>query len=338
MWSLSWGVILLAAVMLIIFFGLGERVLDRMGLTNWQAILALILMAAGSFVDIPIWRGDINVTLNLGGAVIPLLLVIFLLVKAGTNKERGRAIFAAVVTGIVTSVLGGVMMTGELGERLAFLDPLYLYPLVAGIVGYLMGRSRRSAFIAAILGVMSLDIVHWVWLAWNDVPGTVYLGGAGAFDSIVFAGIFAVVLAEVVGETRERLQGGPSEEGRDPALLANLKKVGPEGEGNLEFGKRHRKDEHQEKPGDSGQEDKEEKRRWQGPAAPLTNEIAEEFMDNREGAAWQPIQSWEKPVNIIRNDSEKRTDIAWSYATPGSNNEEVVQKLSDEEKDKEGRG
>ncbi len=337
MWSLSWGVILLAAVMLIIFFGLGERVLDRMGLTNWQAILALILMAAGSFVDIPIWRGDINVTLNLGGAVIPLLLVIFLLVKAGTNKERWRALFAALVTGIVTAVLGGVMMTGELGEQMAFLDPLYLYPLVAGIIGYLMGRSRRSAFIAAILGVMSLDVVHWVWLAWNNVPGTVYLGGAGAFDSIVFAGIFAVVLAEVVGETRERLQGGPSEEGRDPALLANLKKVGPEGEGNLEFGRRNKQDEGQEQPGRDNQKDKEEKRHWQGPAAPLTNEIAQEFMDKREGAAWQPIQSWEKPVNVVRNDSEDRTDIAWSYATPGSDNEKIAKKLADEEIGKEDR-
>jgi uncharacterized membrane protein len=240
MWSLSWGVFLLAAVMLSIFFGLAERVLDRMGLTNWQAMLALVLLAAGSFVDIPLWRGDINVTLNLGGAAVPLLLAVFLLAKAGTNRERLRALFAALVTGAVTAVTGGVLMTGELGGRLAFLDPLYLYPLVAGITGYLMGRSRRGAFIAAILGVMSLDILHWVWLAWKGISGTVYLGGGGAFDSIVFAGVFAVVLAEVIGETRERLQGGPATRGREAALLANLKKVGPAGEGNVEFGEEQR--------------------------------------------------------------------------------------------------
>ena len=28
------------------------------------------------------------------------------------------------------------------------LDPLYVYPIVAGIIAYLLGRSRRSAFIA----------------------------------------------------------------------------------------------------------------------------------------------------------------------------------------------
>ena len=32
------------------------------------------------------------------------------------------------------------------------------------------------------------------------------------FDSIVLAGVIAVGLAELVGETRERLGGGPAEE------------------------------------------------------------------------------------------------------------------------------
>lgn len=236
MWNLSWGTMILAIVMLIIFFGLGERVLDRMGLTNSQAIVAIIAIIVGSFIDIPLWRGDIQVTLNVGGALIPLLLAVYLFFKAGTGKERLRAVLAAVVTGAVTAVLGGVLMTGEVGDRLALIDPIYLYPLVAGVVAYLMGRSRRSAFFAAVIGVMSLDFVHWVWLAMNGVPGNVYLGGAGALDSIVIAGILAVVLAEVVGEIRERLQGGPKAEGHAPELLAELRKVGTDGEGNLEFG------------------------------------------------------------------------------------------------------
>ncbi|MEA4892693.1 MAG: DUF1614 domain-containing protein [Peptococcaceae bacterium] len=236
MWNLSWGTMILAIVMLIIFFGLGERVLDRMGLTNSQAIVAIIGIIVGSFIDIPLWRGDIQVTLNVGGALIPLVLALYLFFKAGTGKERLRAVLAAIVTCAVTAVVGGVLMTGEVGDRFALIDPIYLYPLVAGLVAYLMGRSRRSAFIAAVVGIMGLDFVHWVWLAYNNVPGNVYLGGAGALDSIVIAGIFAVVLAEVVGEIRERLQGGPKAEGHSPELLAELRKVGPEGEDNLEFG------------------------------------------------------------------------------------------------------
>ena len=235
MWNLSWGTMLLAIVMLVIFFGLGERVLDRMGLTNSQAVVTIIGILVGSFIDIPLWRGDIQITLNVGGAVIPLILAVYLLWKAGSAKERGRAILAAIATGAATAVLGGVMMTGEVGDRLALIDPLYLYPVVAGLIAYLLGRSRRAAFVAAVLGVMSLDFIHWFWLAYNNVPGNVYLGGAGALDSIVVAGILAVVLAEVVGEIRERLQGGPKREGHAPELLAELRKVGPEGAGNLEF-------------------------------------------------------------------------------------------------------
>ena len=35
------------------------------------------------------------------------------------------------------------------------------------------------------------------------------IGGAGVFDAMIVAGIIAVALAEIVGETRERLSGGP---------------------------------------------------------------------------------------------------------------------------------
>ena len=57
------------------------------------------------------------------------------------------------------------------------------------------------------------------------VSTTVAIGGAGIFDTIVIAGFIAVGLAEFVGETRERLQGGPDSRGRDPKLVKNLKEV-----------------------------------------------------------------------------------------------------------------
>jgi uncharacterized membrane protein len=136
-----------------------------------------------------------------------------------------RALLAAVATTAVIYVLGSYIMTGEPSEGGLFLDPLYIYPLVGGTVAYLLGRSRRSAFVAGSLGVLGLDIVHWVWLSTTGTPGTVNIGGAGAFDSIVVAGLVAVLLAEIVGETRERIQGGPESEGHDPALLRNLQSM-----------------------------------------------------------------------------------------------------------------
>ena len=49
----------------------------------------------------------------------------------------------------------------------------------------------------------------------------VHLGG-GMFDSIVLAGLIAILLAELIGESRERLQR-TGKEGRDPDLLRHLK-------------------------------------------------------------------------------------------------------------------
>ena len=93
----------------------------------------------------------------------------------------------------------------------ALIDPMWLFSIVAGVVGYLAGRSRRSAFIAGTLGIILTDVIHTVRALATGIPTTAALGGAGIFDTVVIAGIIAVLLAELVGETRERIQGGPGE-------------------------------------------------------------------------------------------------------------------------------
>jgi hypothetical protein len=75
---------------------------------------------------------------------------------------------------------------------------------------------------------MSLDLAQYVYLARSGLNGQVYLGGAGAFDSMIVAGVFAVLLAEIIGEVRERMQGGPSSSGRPEALLNQLRSGGKE--------------------------------------------------------------------------------------------------------------
>ncbi len=53
------------------------------------------------------------------------------------------------------------------------------------------------------------------------------MGGGGAFDSVVVAGILAVLLAETIGEVLERISGGPQTEGRPEELLVNLREPEP---------------------------------------------------------------------------------------------------------------
>ena len=136
------------------------------------------------------------------------------------------------------SLLGAVLTTAAIwllgmfvqNEYALPVDIIYLYPIIAGLVGYLFGRSRKGAFVAAVLGVLLFDVSHGIYLIWNRIPGLVHFGGGGMYDSVVLAGVLAVCLAELIGESRERLQGGPSSANRDPSVLNNLRAAGMKGD------------------------------------------------------------------------------------------------------------
>lgn len=223
------GIIILVIASVIIYLGLAHRALDRMRLSDRGALAVIAAIVVGSFINIPLPVLPFNTSVNVGGALVPVGLAIYLLSRAGSDKEWIRALVGTAATAIVVYVIGSLINTGSTMEpagRYAVLDAIYLYPVVGGIVAYIFGRSRRSAFIAATLGVLLVDIFHYVWLLTQGAPGnyTVAIGGAGAFDTIVLAGIVAVLLAELVGESFERLAGGPSAKGRPEELVKGLKK------------------------------------------------------------------------------------------------------------------
>ncbi len=97
------GTTLLLITAALIYFGAAQRLLDRMRLTDSQALIFIALMIAGSFITVPpLMRGPTSISLNLGGAVVPLALAIYLVTTADSAKERIRAIVASFVTaGIV---------------------------------------------------------------------------------------------------------------------------------------------------------------------------------------------------------------------------------------------
>lgn len=218
--NFPFGLIALVAVSILIYFGTAHRVLDRLRLSDKAALAVIAAIIVGSFVDIPF---SARVSVNLGG-IIAVGLAVYVLLGAGTNYEKIRAVVAAAVTGLILFLAARFL--GAEPEEI-FIDPIYIYPLAAGIVGYIAGRSRRGAFFAAVIGVLALDVSQYVYLVRSGVRGTVNIGGAGAFDSLILAGILAVLLAEVIGESVERVQGGPETEGRPEELLKNLREPEP---------------------------------------------------------------------------------------------------------------
>ncbi|NLW56454.1 MAG: DUF1614 domain-containing protein [Firmicutes bacterium] len=210
------GVILLIGTGILILLGLAQQVLDRLYLNDRQALLILAAMVLGSFIDIPLFRGTPALSINVGGAIIPLALSIYVLSRAGTHKETTRGLLGTLLIGAL--IYGGSKLYAFDIDR-GWLEPQYLWGIIAGVTAYLIGRSRRLAFIGATLGIILADIAHAIEAALTGIDAPTSIGGAGVLDTIVLAGLIGVLFAEVIGESRERLQGGPVRSEERPEQL-----------------------------------------------------------------------------------------------------------------------
>lgn len=204
---MSIGMILLVVIALLILFGVLQRVLDRMALTDKQA---LVLVAA---VFIGGWLPDLTfgrVTVNIGGALIPLLVCVYLFFHAGTLVERVRCLAASAITAIAVYAVSLFFPADP--AQMPF-DPMWLYGLAGGVAAWALGRSRRGAFIAGVLGVLISDVavalVNWS----RQIDQPLRLGSAGALDAIVLSGVIAVALCELLGEMIERIATGRAAQG-----------------------------------------------------------------------------------------------------------------------------
>lgn len=195
------GIIILIGLQLIIYFGLAERVLNKLGLTKNLLLTFFTLMIIGSFIDIPI-SSTPDISINLGGAVVPVVLAVYILYQADDNIEVLRSIVAVIITG---SIIYALTQVYQFEEGHTFIDSNYLFPIVAGVTAYIIGHSRRASFIAGTLGFLIYDMIHLLRITLGGVPGQAAIGGAGIFDSIVISGVLAVLLADIMGEIIERV-------------------------------------------------------------------------------------------------------------------------------------
>ncbi|RBP39203.1 DUF1614 domain-containing protein [Garciella nitratireducens] len=201
---MSLGILLLSILTILVLFGFAGGVLDRMRLNDKAVALFLIAMIIGTFLpDIPLGN---RLSINIGGAIIPIALVVYLFVKAGTVKEKIRSILASIISAMIVFFISK-FFTGDEYSTI-FSDPFLIYGLIGGLVSYIIGRSRRAAFMAGIMGIVLSDLLQAIFNIINGIPGEIRIGGAGVIDATVISGIIAVILAEIIGETREKIQGG----------------------------------------------------------------------------------------------------------------------------------
>lgn len=210
--NVSISLILLAAVSALVLFGVAQRVLDRMQLTDRAALLiAAAIFLGGLIPDIRLGP----VVFNIGGFLVPLGVCVWLLWKTDTRREVRRAVLGSVLTGAAVYLLGNLMPSEP--ESIV-IDPNYVYGIAGGVIAYVLGRSRRAAFICGVLGVILADTATAL-VNWNQgVDTTLALGVAGAMDTIVISGLLAVLLAEIVGEILERMVRSDKRENADPVF------------------------------------------------------------------------------------------------------------------------
>lgn len=196
---MSFGSLLLIIAAILVFCGLLQRVLDRMYLTDRQALLLIGLMLVGTFLP-GIRLGD--VTIHFGGALIPLGVCVYLIIRANTAWERWRSVIGSIITAILVYLLSKLLPAEA--EKM-WVEPMWLYGLCGGIVAWLIGRSRRAAFICGVVGVLLADAASFIVAKLQGYTAELHLGGGGIADAGIISGVIAVLLCETVGELLERI-------------------------------------------------------------------------------------------------------------------------------------
>jgi uncharacterized membrane protein len=212
---------LLAMILLVIVVWIEVRALRmaymRIGLGSRAALLILLASLAGSYLNIPVarlpehqmisgqevtffgmryvipmvieWPSTV-IAVNVGGAVIPGLLSLYLLVR---NQFWVRAVIAVAV---VTAVCH---MLAEPVPGLGIALPVFVPPLSAAVIALLLSRRQAAplAYIGGSLGTLiGADLLNLGKVRGLGAP-IASIGGAGTFDGIFLTGVLAVLLASI---------------------------------------------------------------------------------------------------------------------------------------------
>src|SRR6202023_1635776 len=133
------------------------------------------------------WPGTI-IAVNVGGALIPSLLSIYLLVR---NRVWLLGAVGTVIVAVIVNRLA--FLVPGVGIAVPVLAP----PLVTAVVALLLSRRLAGplAYVSGSLGTLiGADLLNLDKLHGLGAP-VASIGGAGTFDGIFVTGILAVLLA-----------------------------------------------------------------------------------------------------------------------------------------------
>ncbi len=189
---------------------------EKMGVSRSAAYAILLFSLLGASINIPIaelpgeevvvtqrvydnwgvpylvpvmkqWPGTV-LAINVGGALIPTILSIYLVFK---NQIYGPAILGVFAVSAVVHVLA------EPVEGMGISVPLFIPPIASAIVAKLLSRDYAAplAYVSGCLGTLiGADLLNINTLGQLGAS-IASIGGAGTFDGVFLTGVLAVLLA-----------------------------------------------------------------------------------------------------------------------------------------------
>ena len=215
-------VMILAAVIALVEIRVLRYAYEKIGIPLKYFYGLLIASLVGSYINIPIatlparrilsdqivnffgmqyvipavvdWPGTV-IAVNIGGAVIPLLVSLYLMIKL---RIFGSALLGVTVVAVVCHWLAHPV------PGIGIAEPLVVPSLVTAIVALLISRRHAApiAYIAGSVGTLiGADLLNLYRVRGLGAP-VASIGGAGTFDGIFLTSILAVVLAGLLTEQR----------------------------------------------------------------------------------------------------------------------------------------
>ncbi|HVV70860.1 MAG TPA: DUF1614 domain-containing protein [Verrucomicrobiae bacterium] len=219
---------LLGLLVALIQIGILGYVFESMGVSRRYLLALLLFSLLGSYINIPVAHlpgkpvhaGEVVdfygvpyivpvmihssgtiLAVNVGGAVIPFILSVFLVVK---HELYGESVLAV---GLVTIAVH-LMARPVPGVGIAV--PIFIPPLITAVVAIIVSRSNPAplAYVAGSLGTLiGADLLNLNRVRDLGAP-VASIGGAGKFDGIFLTGIVAFLLAGLLGANRRRYRSG----------------------------------------------------------------------------------------------------------------------------------
>ncbi len=195
---MSVSLIIISVIILLIMFGAGQKILDSLRLSDKEALLILVLICVGLVIP-PIWIGE-YFCFSIGGFLIPFGLSIYLLISCGWSRDLVRSVVGTILVAGIIYLLEWLLPADP---EEVLVDNMYVYGVVAGLVAYALGRSRRNAFVSCLFGITLAQLVQWIINMASKTPSILGLGVGGAFGTLIISIIISVALAEFFGRACE---------------------------------------------------------------------------------------------------------------------------------------